>query len=499
MGALVSKDQVDVLKNRVSELTKTSKLIYGDLEKVNLIGADAKGAFVSPILLREDQPFQNTAVHETEAFGPVSTLMPYKNLDEAIELAQMGKGSLVSSIVTNSDAIAKEYVVNAASHHGRILVLNRENAKQSTGHGSPLPLLVHGGPGRAGGGEEMGGVRGITHYMQRCAIQGSPTTLTEITGIYQANSAYKEITQHPFQYHWEDIQPGMSLRTHNRTVTDTDIINFANITWDHFYAHTDITSLDGSIFKKRTAHGYFILAAAAGLFVYPNKGPVAANYGLEECRFLRPIYHNDTVYVRLTCKQKVDRDVVSAEHPSGIVKWFVEVFDTNDELVAVATILTMVEKKQEVFAEMTDEKIAECIHKLTENSKPQWGILTPQHLLEHLEQGYRIMSGEIQDFDIATPEKILDKVHNSLYNYEKFPIDTAFPTMKKGEVENLVHADFDTAKTKFFEARQVYKTFFKENPEAVMKNMVFGELNRYESYLLERKHLNHHFEQFGVL
>lgn len=499
MGALVSKDQVDVLKGRVQELSKSAKIVYGNLEKTNIIGADENGAFVSPILLREDNPFTNLAVHETEAFGPVSTIMPYKNLDEAIELAQMGKGSLVSSIVTNSDEIAKEYVVNAASHHGRILVLNRENAKQSTGHGSPLPLLVHGGPGRAGGGEEMGGVRGIKHYMQRCAIQGSPTTLTEITGIYQANSAYKEITQHPFQYHWEDIQPGMSLRTHNRTVTDTDIINFANITWDHFYAHTDITSLDGSIFKKRTAHGYFILAAAAGLFVYPNKGPVAANYGLEECRFLRPIYHNDTVYVRLTCKQKVDRDVASAEHPSGIVKWFVEVFDTENELVAVATILTMVQKKQEVFVEMTDEKIAECLNKLTENTKPSWGILTPQHLLEHLEQGYRIMSGEIQDFEIATPEKILDKVHNSLYNYDKFPMGTKFPTMKKDQLEDLIHSDFETAKAKFFEAREQYKTFFKENPEAVLKNMVFGEMNKYASYLLERKHLNHHFEQFNIL
>ncbi|WP_298394577.1 phenylacetic acid degradation bifunctional protein PaaZ [Flavobacterium sp.] len=499
MGALVSKDQVDVLKGRVQELSKSAKIVYGDLEKTNIIGSDEKGAFISPIILREDNPFTNIAVHETEAFGPVSTIMPYKNLDEAIELAQMGKGSLVSSIVTNSDEIAKEYVVNAASHHGRILVLNRENAKQSTGHGSPLPLLVHGGPGRAGGGEEMGGVRGIKHYMQRCAIQGSPTTLTEITGIYQANSAYKEITQHPFQYHWEDIQPGMSLRTHNRTVTDTDIINFANITWDHFYAHTDITSLDGSIFKKRTAHGYFILAAAAGLFVYPNKGPVAANYGLEECRFLRPIYHNDTVYVRLTCKQKVDRDVASAEHPSGIVKWFVEVFDTENELVAVATILTMVQKKQEVFVEMTDEKVSECLNKLTENSKPSWGILTPQHLLEHLEEGYRIMSGEIQDFEIATPEKILDKVHNSLYNYDKFPMGTKFPTMKKDELEDLIHPDFETAKAKFFEAREQYKTFFKENPEAVLKNMVFGEMNKYASYLLERKHLNHHFEQFNIL
>ena len=360
-------------------------------------------------------------------------------------------------------------------------------------------MLVHGGPGRAGGGEEMGGVRGIKHYMQRCAIQGSPTTITEITGIYQANAKYKESPEHPFKYHWEDIQPGMSLKTHKRTFTDTDIINFANLTWDHFYAHTDITSLEGSIFEKRTAHGYFIISAAAGLFVYPNKGPVAANYGLEDCRFLRPLYHNDTVYVRLTCKQKVDRDVASAEHPSGIVKWFVEVFDAEDELVAVATILTMVQKKQETFVEMTDQKIEECINKLTENTKPKWGILTPQHLLEHLEHGYRIMSGEIQDFEIATPEKILDKVHNSLYNYDKFPMGTSFPTMKKGEVEALVHPDFETAKAKFFESRQAYKTYFKENPEAKVKNMVFGEMNKYASYLLERKHLNHHFEQFDLI
>lgn len=499
MGSLVSKDQVKEVKDRVREIAQTASIVYGDLDKLELIGANENGAFISPMLLREEKPFENISVHETEAFGPVSTLMPYKNIEEAIELAQLGKGSLVSSIVTNSDATAKEYVIGAASHHGRILVLNRENAKQSTGHGSPLPLLVHGGPGRAGGGEEMGGVRGIKHYMQRCAVQGSPTTLTEITGIYQPNSKYKEISQHPFQYHWEDIEPGMSLRTHNRTVTDSDIISFANLTWDHFYAHTDITSLDGSIFKKRTAHGYFILAAAAGLFVYPNKGPVAANYGLEECRFLRPIYHNDTVYVRLTCKQKIDRDVASAEHPSGIVKWFVEVFDTENELVAIATILTMVQKKQEVFVEMTNEKVEACINKLTQDLKPKWGILTPQHLLEHLEQGYRIMSGEIQDFEIATPEKILEKVHHSLYNYEKFPQGTAFPTMKKGELEDLIHPDFETAKAKFFEARAAYQAFFKENPEAVMKNMVFGELNRYESYLLERKHLNHHFEQFGLI
>ena len=370
---------------------------------------------------------------------------------------------------------------------------------ESTGHGSPLPHLTHGGPGRAGGGEEMGGIRGIKHYMQRCAIQGTPTTLTEITGIYQANSAYKVAEKHPFTYHWEDIQPGMSLKTHNRTITDTDIIGFANLTWDHFYAHTDITSLEGSIFEKRTAHGYFILAAAAGLFVYPNKGPVAANYGLEECRFLRPIYHNDTVYVRLTCKQKVDRDVASAEHPSGIVKWFVEVFDTEDELVAIATILTMVQKKQTTLVEMTEEKIEECLHKLTADTKPKWGIMTPQHMIEHLEYTYKIAAGEIQDFEIATPEKILDKVHNSLYNYEPFPKNTEFPLLKKGVVEDLNHADLATAIIKLKEAREVYKTYFKENPEAKLKNIVFGELNKYEWYLLERKHLNHHFDQFNLL
>jgi len=500
MGALVSKDQVTEVRDRVQELAKTARIVYGDLDKIETIGADAKkGAFLSPILLREDNPFKNLSVHETEAFGPVSTIMPYKNLEEAITLAQMGKGSLVSSIATNNDKIAKDYVVNAASHHGRILVINRDMANESTGHGSPLPSLVHGGPGRAGGGEEMGGMRGVKHYLQRTAIQGSPTTLTEITGVYQPNAAYKEAEMHPFKYHWEDIQPGMSLKTHKRTFTDTDIINFANLTWDHFYAHTDITSLDGSIFEKRTAHGYFIISAAAGLFVYPNKGPVSANYGLEECRFLRPLYHNDTVYVRLTCKQKVDRDVASAEHPSGIVKWFVEVFDAEDELVAIATILTMVQKKQETFVEMTEEKIQECLNKLKVDATPKWGIMTPQHMIEHLEYTYKIASGDIQDFEIATPEKILEKVHNSLWNYEKFPQNSNFPLLEKDTLGDLKYADLETAKNSFKAQREKYLEFFKENPEAKLKNLVFGELNKYESYLLERKHLNHHFEQFGLL
>lgn len=500
MGSLISKQQVEAVRNSVQDIAKEAEIVYGSLDKIETVGADAKkGAFISPILLRADNPFENTAIHEREAFGPVSTIMPYKNLDEAITLAQMGKGSLVSSIATNDDTIAKDYVVNAASHHGRILVLNRESAKGSTGHGSPLPSLVHGGPGRAGGGEEMGGMRGIKHYLQRTAIQGSPTTLTEITGIYQPNAKYKEAGQHPFKYHWEDIQPGMSLKTHKRTFTDTDIINFANLTWDHFYAHTDITSLDGSIFEKRTAHGYFIISAAAGLFVYPNKGPVSANYGLEECRFLRPLYHNDTVYVRLTCKQKVDRDVASAEHPSGIVKWFVEVFDAEDELVAIATILTMVQKKQETFVEMTEEKILECLSNLKEDAKPKWGIMTPQHMLEHLEFTYKVASGEIQDFEIATPEKILEKVHNSLYNYKPFPRNSQFPLLEKDTLDDLKHPDFATAIEKFNESREDYKTFFKENPDAKLNNFVFGELNRYEWYLMERKHLNHHFEQFNLL
>jgi oxepin-CoA hydrolase/3-oxo-5,6-dehydrosuberyl-CoA semialdehyde dehydrogenase len=438
--------------------------------------------------------------------------MPYKSLEEAVTLAQMGKGSLVSSIATNDDSIARDYVINAASHHGRILVLNREDAKESTGHGSPLPYLVHGGPGRAGGGEEMGGMRGIKHYLQRTAIQGSPTTITAITGIYQQNARYKEAEQHPFKYHWEDIEPGMSLKTHQRTLTDTDIINFANLTWDHFYAHTDITSLDGSIFEKRTAHGYFIISAAAGLFVYPNKGPVAANYGLDSIRFLRPLYHNDTIYVRLTCKEKVDRDVSSAEHPSGIVKWHVEVFDANfknrpeseksdkdSPLVAVATILTMVQKKQETFVEMTDAKITECLSKLNADSQPKWGEMSAQHMIEHLEFTYRIANGELQHFEIKTPEKILEKVHASLYNYEKMPRGHTFPLEEESQISKLKHTNLEEAKTAFLEARKKYLEYFKQHPEAKLKNAVFGELNRYEWYLLERKHLNHHFEQFGLL
>ena len=504
MGALVSQDQVREVRERVQDLSQTASLVYGDLEHIETIGADAKkGAFMSPILLREDKPLQNLAVHDTEAFGPVSTIMPYKNLDEAIKLSKMGKGSLVSSIATNDDQVARDYTVKAATHHGRILVINRESAKQSTGHGSPLPMLVHGGPGRAGGGEEMGGKRGIKHYMQRCAIQGSPTTLTEITGIYQPKAKYKEAEKHPFAYHWEDIKPGMSLKTHNRTLTDTDIVNFGNLTWDHFYAHTDITSLDGSIFEQRTAHGYFIISAAAGLFVYPNKGPVAANYGLEEIRFLRPMYHNDTIQVRLTCKEKVDRDQKGKELPSGIVKWYVEVFDVNaveeeDKLVAIATILTMVQKKQNRFVEVNENSIVSALAKLKEDTPAAWGMMTPQHMLEHLEMSYRIAAGQIQDFEIVTPLEHIEKVQETLWNYQPMPKNYDFPLLPKDKLADLKHENLDTAKKQLLEARKAYLQFFRENPNATTKNAVFGELSKFEWELLERKHINHHFEQFGL-
>jgi oxepin-CoA hydrolase/3-oxo-5,6-dehydrosuberyl-CoA semialdehyde dehydrogenase len=499
MGSLISKEQVEEVRNSVTEIAKKAQIVYGSLDKIDLVGADSKkGAFISPILLREDYPFENVAVHEREAFGPVSTIMPYKNLDEAIELAKMGKGSLVSSIITNDDTIAKEYVINAASHHGRILVLNRESAKESTGHGSPLPSLVHGGPGRAGGGEEMGGMRGVKHYLQRTAIQGSPTTLTEITGIYQPGGAYKDTEQHPFKYHWEDIQPGMSLKTHKRTITNSDIINFSNLTWDHFYAHTDITSLDGSIFEKRTAHGYFILAAAAGLFVYPNKGPVAANYGLEDCRFIRPIYHNDTIYVRLTCKQKIDRDSRGPQLPSGIVKWYAEVFDAEDEIVAIATVLTLVQKKSP-FAEINRNTIENYLDKLTKDTKPVWGTMTPQHMVEHLEFTFKIASGENQDFEVSTPENILEKVHDSLYNHKQMPRNFDAPSFLEKDIEKLQHNNLSEAKQKLFESYDKFVAYFHKNPESTIKNVVFGHLNKFEWDLFQTKHINHHFEQFGLL
>jgi len=347
MGALAGQEQVKEVKGKLKELMSFSQLVYGDLEGFEVThGSKEKGAYMAPVLLRNDRPFEQIGTHEIEAFGPVSTMMPYHDMDEAVELARKGKGSLCSSIVTFDDKIAGEYVINAATHHGRILVLNRESAKESTGHGSPMPLLVHGGPGRAGGGEEMGGMRGVKHYMQRCAIQGTPTTLSHITQQYQYGGKYIEDVKHPFKKYFEELEIGETLITHKRTVTEADIVNFANVSWDHFYAHTDATSLEGTPFSQRVAHGYFVLSAAAGLFVDAAKGPVMLNYGLEECRFTKPVYPGMTIGVRLTVKEKVAQEKREDEdYTKGIVKWLVDVYDEAGETVAIATILTMVKMK----------------------------------------------------------------------------------------------------------------------------------------------------------
>ncbi len=346
MGALAGKVQLSEVRERINLLLKSNRLIYGDLDNFNVVGADTKkGAFMSPIVMLNEHPFVNTDVHNIEAFGPATTIIPYNDLDEAITLANMGKGSLCSSIVTYDEKIAKHYVLEAGCFHGRILILNRDAAKESTGHGSPMPLLVHGGPGRAGGGEEMGGLRGVKHYMQRTAIQGNPTMLSAVTNQYQVGGAYKTPEKHLFQKYFDDLQVGETIITHKRTITEADIVNFANVSWDHFYAHTDATSLEGTVFEQRVAHGYFILSAAAGLFVDPAKGPVLLNYGLEECRFLKPIYAGATIGVRLTVKEKIEQEQRSEEDvPKGIVKFLVDVFDETNETIAIATILTMVKK-----------------------------------------------------------------------------------------------------------------------------------------------------------
>ena len=346
MGSLAGLEQREEVKDKILQLSKSQEIIFGDLSNFEVVGADKeKGAFLPPILFLNNDPFNKIDCHNLEAFGPVSTLMPYKGIEEAIELANMGKGSLVCSIVTADDAIAKEFVMGAAANHGRILILNADCAKESTGHGSPMPLLTHGGPGRAGGGEEMGGKRGVMHYLQRTAVQGHPTSITKVTNVFQYGAAQIEKNIHVFRKHFEELEIGETVFTHKRTITEADIVSFANISWDHFYAHTDVTSLDGTIFEERVAHGYFILSAAAGLFVDAKKGPVLLNYGLEECRFVKPVYAGATIGVRFTVKQKVNQEKRSEEEVSkGIVKFLVDVFDQTGETVAIATILTMVKK-----------------------------------------------------------------------------------------------------------------------------------------------------------
>lgn len=349
MGSLASHLQVERLQANIRKLQNHQEVVFGSDGLKEVLGADlAKGAFVAPVLFRNDQPFKYTDVHEVEAFGPVSTLMPYGTLEEAVALTALGKGSLVSSIVTANMNHARTFTLEAAPYNGRILVLNSTCAKESTGHGSPMPLLTHGGPGRAGGGEEMGGKRGVLHYLQRTAIQGHPDTITAITHQYQPGASRPEAEKHLFRQYFEELEVGQTVYTHKHTVTEADIVNFANVSGDNFYAHMDATSLEGTLFERRVAHGYFVLSKAAGLFVDPKKGPVLLNYGLEEARFTKPVYPGATLGVKFTVKEKLDQEKRSPEDVAkGIVKFLVDVYDETGETVALATILTMVAKKNE--------------------------------------------------------------------------------------------------------------------------------------------------------
>lgn len=349
MGSLAGFSQLIEVKEKVEILSKTQKIIIGNFENFEVKGANkSKGAFMPPIIFYNDSPFINTDCHNIEAFGPVSTIMPYNTIDDAIELSKMGKGSLVSSIITADNTIARKYTIGAACMHGRILILNAECAKESTGHGSPMPLLIHGGPGRAGGGEEMGGKRGVFHYLQRTAIQGSPSTITAILNQYQqgAKPILKDI--HPFKQYFEDLEISETLITEKHTVTLDDIEKFAELSGDKFYAHMDENALDGTIFTGRVAHGYFILSRAAGLFVDAPKGPVLLNYGIDECRFTKPVYPGSSIAVRFTCKEKIEQEKKNPEDVAkGIVKFLVDVYDETGETVAIATILTMVKKRNQ--------------------------------------------------------------------------------------------------------------------------------------------------------
>ncbi|MBL4764505.1 MAG: phenylacetic acid degradation bifunctional protein PaaZ, partial [Colwellia sp.] len=349
MGPLVGKSQRLDVESKVAQLSDFCDVVYGgDLSKLELTGDNLNTeAFYPPTLLYCDKPLETDAPHSIEAFGPVSTLMPYNSIDEAIEIARLGKGSLVASLVTYDDDEAAKIVLAAAAFHGRMLVLNRDCAKESTGHGSPLPTLVHGGPGRAGGGEELGGSRAVKHYMQRTAIQGSPTTLMAITKEYIAGAKTSGNDKHPFRKYFEELQVGESLTTHRRTVTEADIVSFGAVSGDHFYAHFDEIAAKDSMFGQRVAHGYFIISAAAGMFVDPAPGPVLANYGLENLRFIEPVPIGDTIQVKITVKKKIKKDKrPEEERATGVVVWDVEVTNQHGVIVALYDILTLVERKE---------------------------------------------------------------------------------------------------------------------------------------------------------
>jgi oxepin-CoA hydrolase/3-oxo-5,6-dehydrosuberyl-CoA semialdehyde dehydrogenase len=347
MGALASHAQQADVAERVAHLAQGNEVVFGERDGFAPVGEGVgKGAFFAPTLLLCRDAMRDDRVHDIEAFGPVSTLMAYEDIDEALALAAKGKGSLVGTLVTRDPKIAAKAIPVAAMHHGRMLVLDREAAVESTGHGSPLPMLKHGGPGRAGGGEELGGIRAVKHYLQRTAVQGSPTMIAAVTGEYLRGAAVNESEVHPFRRYFEDLQIGDSLLTHRRTVTEADIVNFGGMSGDYFYMHFDEVAAKETQFGKRIAHGYFVLSAAAGLFVSPAPGPVLANYGLDTLRFVKPVGIGDTIQARLTAKRKIDRRKKDPKGVGqGVVAWDVAVTNQDGELVASYDILTLVAKR----------------------------------------------------------------------------------------------------------------------------------------------------------
>ncbi|CTQ57821.1 phenylacetic acid degradation bifunctional protein PaaZ [Roseibium album] len=347
MGALVSLKDRDDVKSKVSVLAEEAEIVSGSIDAVDLVSGDAdRGAFMSPVLLRCANPTSAEAVHSVEAFGPVATVMAYDGNDEAVFLAQKGRGSLVSSLFTNDGNVARDIVTGLAPFHGRVLVGNHRSAKSSTGHGSPLAPLVHGGPGRAGGGEEMGGMRGVKHFMQRTAVQATPELLSAITGQWMDGAGVRTDV-HPFRKSLAELKIGDQIVTRARKVTKEDVEHFAEFTGDTFYAHMDSEAARANpFFEDRVAHGYLIASFAAGLFVDPDPGPVLANYGVDNLRFLTPVYFGDALKVRLTCKEINPRE--NAEH--GEVRWDCQVTNQSDEVVAQYDVLTMVAKEWPVGA-----------------------------------------------------------------------------------------------------------------------------------------------------
>lgn len=343
MGPVASMGQRREVLEQLLRLKQEAEVVHGDPGKLDVMGADAeKGAFVPPTLLYCRDTSKSEAIHSVEAFGPVCTLLPYENVDRAIELARRGGGSLVGSVFTADDQVAARLVLGLAPFHGRILVVNRHCAKESTGHGSPLPHLVHGGPGRAGGGEEMGGIRGVMHYMQRTAVQGTPDVIAAVTGRWVKGARQLDPGVHPFRKPFNELLVGDTFNSGEREVTVADIERFAELSGDKFYAHMDeVQAARNPLFGGRVAHGYFLVSAAAGLFVDPPYGPVLANYGLDSLRFTKPVKPGDRIKVRLTCKEKSFRPSVG----HGEVRWDTEITNQNGETVASYDVLTMVSDK----------------------------------------------------------------------------------------------------------------------------------------------------------